>query len=393
MSDELDNQTKLLDEQMKLNLEFNLELQNKQKLVFNNPRSINPYKQVFLMYEQRLLQISTIQDSGVKAMFATPNKKFRDFNSLKEQRKTHIRMFRELPSVMPAIDVNNEKEYLTPDRYTFFNPRKKTNSFDLDLIWNEKASYIDEKLRCLAALAEKPNTYILSLVYQDPFALNVYDIDIGIGGKYTSVTELLLQKSKLELKPNVEMDEINTHSYLIQAVNLHKASYSGDYELPTGKDNISACVYGTLDEILDLCDIASTDEPAVVGFAAAPLDEVLRILGLYTNEGKFSQFLKYKSVTTPRLRLRLQPQQINETETDLDTAMMKEKRQIKVQPRLTAAEFDENINDPSYEDLETKMMQPKTSCDFVRDFDKFMNSSATITLPFSPSHFALQNMI
>jgi len=375
MSDELDVQMKL-----------NLELQNQQKRVFNDPHSINPYKQVFLMYEERLLQISRIQDSGVKATFSTPNKKFRDFNSLKEQRKTHIRMFRELPSVMPAIDVNKEKEYLTPDRYTFFNPRKKTNSFDLDLIWNEKASYIDEKLRCLAALAEKPNTYILSLVYQDPFALNVYDIDIGIGGKYTSVTELLLQKSKLELKPNVEIDEINTHSYLIQAVNLQKVSYNGDYELPTGKDNISACVYGTLDEILDLCDIASTDEPAVVGFAAAPLDEVLRILGLYTNEGKFSQFLKYKSVTTPRLRL--QPQLLkNEIETDLDTAMMKEKRQIKVQPRLTAAaEFDENINVPSYEDLETKM-QPETSCDFVRDFDKFMNSSATITFPFSPSHF------
>ena len=368
MSDELDAQMKL-----------NIELQNRQKRVFNDPRSINPYKQVFLMYEERTGQISKIQDSGVQAMFATPNKKFRDFNSLKEQRKTHIRMFRELPSVMPAEVVNKEKEYLTPDRYIFFNPRKKTNSFDLDLIWNEKASYIDEKLRCLAALAEKPNTYILSLVYQDPFALNVYDIDIGMGGKYTSVTELLLHKSKLELKPNVEIDEINTQSYLIQAVNLQKASYSGDYKLPTGKDNISACVYGTLDEILDLCDIASTDEPAVVGFAAAPLEEVLRILGLYTNEGKFSQFLKYKSVTTPRLRLLPQSRR-NETETDLDTTMMQEKRQT------TAVEFDENINDTSYEDLETKMMQPETSFDLVRDFDKFMNSSATITCPFSPSH-------
>ena len=373
MSDELDRQMKL-----------NFELQNEQKRVFNDPHSINPYKQVFLMYEQRLLQISQIKDSGVQVMFASPNKKFRDFNSLKEQRKTHIRIFRELPFVIPAEIVNKEKEYLTPDMYTLFNPRKNTNSFDLDLIWNEKASYIDEKLRCLAALAEKPNTYILSLVYQDPFELNVYDIDIGMGGKYTSVTQLLLQKSKLELKPNVEIDEINTQSYLIQAVNLQKTSYSGYYELPTGKDNISACVYGTLDEILDLCDIASTDEPAVVGFAAAPLEEVLRILALYTNEGKFSQFLKYKSVSTPT-KPRLLPQlRRNETETDLNTAMMKEKRQIKVQPRLTAAEFDENINDPSYEDLDTKMMQPETSFDFVKSFDKFMNSSQTIAFPFSP---------
>jgi hypothetical protein len=375
MSDELDVQMKL-----------NLDLQNQQKRVFNDPHTINPYKQVFLMYEERMMQISRIQDSGVKATFAKPNKKFRDFNSLKEQRKTHIRMFRELPTVMPSEIVNKEKEYLTPDRYSFFNPRKKTNSFDLDLIWNEKTSYIDEKLRCLAALMDKPNTYILSVVYQDPFALNVFDIDIGLGGKYTSVKELLLQKSKLDFKPTRVANEINTNSFLIPAADLQKATSMMDYMIPSGKDNISACVFGTLDEILDLCDVASTDEPAVVGFAAAPIEEVLRILELYiTNEGKFSKFLTYKTVTTPRLRL--QPQQINEIETDLNTAMMKEKRQIKVQPRLKAVEFDENINDPSFEDLETKM-QPETSCDFVRDFDTFMNSSATMTFPFSPSHFA-----
>ena len=274
MSDELDVQMKL-----------NLELQNQQKHVFNDPHSVNPYKQVFLMYEERMSQISRINYNGIKT-FTTPYKKFRDFNSLKEQRKTHIRMFRELPTVIPPEVVNKEKTFLTPDKYTLFNPRKKTNSFDLDLIWNEKTSYTDEKLQCLAALVDKTDIYILSLVYQDPFALNVYDIDVGIGGKYTSISELLLHKSKLQLKPNVEQ------SYLIPASNLQKATSNSDYELPTGKENISACVFGTRDEIIELCNIASTDEPAVVGFAAAPLDEVLRILELYIkNEGKFTQFL------------------------------------------------------------------------------------------------------
>ena len=352
MSDELDVQMKL-----------NLELQNQQKRVFNDPHTINPYKQLFLMYEERMSQISRINDNGIKT-FATPNKKFRDFNSLKEQRKTHIRMFREIPTVMPPELVNKEKTFLTPDKYTLFNPRKETNSFDLDLIWNEKTSYTDEKLRCLAALVDKPDIYILSLVYQDPFALNVYDIDIGIGGKYTSISELLLHKSKLQLKPNVEQ------SYLIPASNLQKATSNSDYKLPTGKDNISACVFGTRDEIIKLCNIASTDEPALVGFAAAPLEEVLRILELYIkNEGKFTQFLTYTSFIT------------------------KQKK-----PRLTAADSGQNMYD-QYEDLERKLteespneMQHDTSVDtsvdddvdFVKDFDDFMKGSGSISFPFSP---------
>lgn len=350
MSDELEVQMKL-----------NLELQNQQKRVFNDPHSINPYKQVFLMYEERLSQISRIKDNGVKA-FTTPNKKFRDFNSLKEQRKTHIRMFREIPTVMPPELVNKEKTFLTPDKYTLFNPRKETNSFDLDLIWNEKTSYTDEKLRCLAALVDKPDIYILSLVYQDPFALNVYDIDIGIGGKYTSINELLMQKSKLELKPNSKGNEINTQSYLIPASNLQKATSNSDYELPIGKENIPACVFGTRDEILALCNVASTDEPAVVGFAAAPLEEVLRILELYIrNEGKFSQFMTYRSFTRPSEK-----------------------------PRLTAVEFDESISNDPYEDLEEKMTYTGTDTgtdddmDFVKEFDDFITSSGSITFPFSP---------
>lgn len=376
MSDELDVQMKL-----------NLDLQNQQKRVFNDPHSINPYKQVFLMYEERMLQISRIQDSGVKAAFSTPNKKFRDFNSLKEQRKTHIRMFRELPSVMPAEVLNKEKEYLTPDRYTFFNPRKKTNSFDLDLIWNEKSSYIDEKLRCLAALVDKPNTYILSVVYQDPFALNVFDIDIGLGGKYTSVTELLLQKSKLEFKPTRGANEINTRSYLIPAVDLQKATSIGDYMLPSGKDNISACVFGTLDEILDLCDVASTDEPAVVGFAAAPIEEVLRVLELYiTNEGKFTQFLSYKTVPKVR-KQRLQPMSLKgDNEMDLDTDLMKEKRPVKLgKQRLTPVDSDDIV----IEDFEQKMTTETSEdmdddVDFVKEFDDYVKAPASITFPFSP---------
>jgi hypothetical protein len=288
---------------------------------------------------------------------------------------------------MPAEVVNKEKEYLTPDRYTFFNPRKKTNSFDLDLIWNEKSSYIDEKLRCLAALVDKPNTYILSVVYQDPFALNVFDIDIGLGGKYTSVTELLLQKSQLEFKPTRVANEISTRSYLIPAIDLQKATSMKDYILPSGKDNISACVFGTLDEILDLCDVASTDEPAVVGFAAAPIEEVLRILELYiTNEGKFSQFLSYKTVPKVR-KLRLQPMSLKgDNEMDLDTNLMKEKKPVKFgKPRLTPVESDDIV----YEDFGQKMTTEMSSdmdddVDFVKEFDDYVKAPASITFPFSP---------
>lgn len=349
MSDEIDEQMYL-----------NRELQNNQRLLFNDPHSINPYKKVFQMYEERMMHLSNLENNDTKKFFEKSfKKKFGEFSALKERRKTHIRLFRKQPIPIPSESRDNEKEYLTPNKYTLLKPRKNTNSFDTDLIWNEKASYNNENLKCFAALADKPDIYILSVVYQDPFALDVYDIEVGLGGKYKSMDELLLQKSKLKLKSNHETNMLNEHSYLIAASDLQRVDSNTGYVLPSAKENISTCVFGTLDEILALCDIAYTEEPSAVGFAAAPLEEVLRVLALYMlYEKKFLQFLKYKPVTTPSFR----------------------------KPRLTPIASGENERDPyddwnNMESVEEMAPEP-TSPQFVKEFDDFM--AASVTFPFSP---------